>query len=244
MTLDRYKSSRFLFWKREIRIGDGKQLRLMKAGLLVLSIPFVIFASSCASSDSFSSKTMSPIANRSIDLPARTANINNEPAIENSHEESDHEYEPSWEDRAYDFVVNEYMKPRMAECGDSYFVLRGKTALYASKKPIQITVRGNIIPADELSEADKLNNKIALPERWKGHFSVKVLGPWSKYDNGSWWPWRDHSADTQSAGLEFKPGKGWQVYEGYYGNEPIYSILVPYKCVGNDINVASIPGGP
>jgi len=150
----------------------------------------------------------------------------------------------SWEERAYNFIHNEYLKNRLVQCGDSYFVLRGKTSLYQTKTEIQIEISGKVIPADVLSEADKLNNKKPLPERWKGWLRMRVLGPWRSYGGTNWNAWRDDGADPRAATVEYTPDGKWSVYEGYYGDEPIYEKIGEYKCVGNDIDVLSIPDGP
>ncbi len=191
------------------------------------------------------------VQNQSEQITNTNSNINSESELTTQNNDIEN---LSWDERAYNFIHEEYLKPRLVTCEDSHFLLVGKTLLYETKKMPEIRIAGEVIPEDVLSEADRLNNKKPLPERWKGRVWIKIVSPWRSYDGTKWNAWRNDSADTRSKMVESAVENKWVVYdgkygkwsvdEGYYNNEPIYERMGEYKCVGSDIDVASIPGGP
>lgn len=147
----------------------------------------------------------------------------------------------SWEERASAFL-NEFMKGRLVNCSDSFYLLKGKTELYQTKKEPFVTIyNGEVFPAQGLSEADKLNGKKPVPETWRGHWGMGIQGPWRVYTNDHWLPWRDDPVNDGAALFYTADGK-WISEDPE--REHYYQKIGKYKCYGDAIDLESIPGSP
>ncbi len=148
-----------------------------------------------------------------------------------------------WQEKAMEFLI-EYMKPRMATCGDSYFVLIGKTGLYQTKVETFVEIfEGKVLPAEELSEADKLNGKVPAPERWLGRWGVRIGSPWRYYYGDRWGQWRDDPPSGDVFNLRYSADGKWE-FPPSLTQHGQYEKIGKYKCYDNDIDIESIPGGP
>lgn len=151
--------------------------------------------------------------------------------------------EPSadWIERGNTYLI-EYMKPRMVNCGDSYFLISDRSGLYQTKKePFPEVYDSRILPAESLSEADRLNGKKkALPERFDGRWRVKIESPWRSFGDGRWGFWRNDDI-TKDQNLDYTSDEKWEVGPSLDGN---FKIIGKYKCYGNDVDIDSIPGSP
>lgn len=149
--------------------------------------------------------------------------------------------EETWQDRGYERIA-EYMKTRMVQCGDSYYLLFGKTGLYQTKvAPVPEIWEERTWPAEALSEADRLNNKTPAPETWQGKWRFTINTPWRYFRERNWDPWRNDSVIKYFSFTYNIEGK-WVFIEGITNNGT-FNEIGEYKCQGDDIDLKSIPGG-
>jgi hypothetical protein len=225
----------------------------MKLSLSIIFASLIlVFFAACNNSLSSNNTSISPsnFSNSSTPTISSTSpspTASSTPYVASVEEQTnteEYETEESWTDRGYTFLRDKYLKTRMANCGDSYFLLTGKTGLYETKnEPVIEIFQERILPAEQLSEADRLNGKTkALPERWYAQWKLTIEPPYRFYRGNGWDAWTNTNTSKLFT-IRFTDDGKWTAYNNQ-GSHNEFQPIGKFRCIGSNIDVESIQDSP
>ena len=141
----------------------------------------------------------------------------------------------TWPEKARRFL-NWYMQSRVAQCGDSYFMLTHRNGWYQMKRDPTFEVsNGNMLAAREPSEADGLNGVTrGREETWNGRWQLKLDTPYRFYRSDHWDAWSNYST-TKPFSVRYVGDGEWQTGDNQ-NSENEFKPVPPVRCQGNDLD--------